>query len=458
MNENNSKKPAYTSFVKDLSDIIYEMVYDPKSRTTALVSFNGTSVQSCNEVVVGETTYKPYSPTYGLISSGVVLFPSEALEYGTTQELLEEIRSFIHKYLEISPFFEELTPYYVLFSWVYDRFTEVPYLRALGDYGSGKSRFLKVIGSTCYKPMFTSGAASVSPVFRIIEQFKGTLVLDEADLQHSTTKSEMVKILNTGFQADSPVLRTGGDNRTGMQVGQFNVYGPKIVATRETFQDQALESRFLVELMDAKLTRTDIPYNLSQDFQEAARKIRNKCLLWRLRNYNQVGLIEAPTGLPVEPRLIQIITPLLSIINDQTLHAKLCNFIVEYQKELVTNRGMSFDADVLDALINLMHMRAEWVSMKDIAEYFNGNLVHGERNINPRSVGRIVREKFGIRTVRQRNGYVIDGLSYLEQIERLKKRYGFAGELVNVVNEPRTPDTSFAKEVEKLSTPEVPLF
>jgi hypothetical protein len=126
MNDNNSKKPVQTSLVKDLNDTLYEMVYDPKSRTTALVSFDGASVNTHSEVVVGETIYKPYPPTHGLISGGVVLFPSEALEYGTTKELLDEIRSFIHKYLEVSPFFEELTPYYVLFSWVYDSFTEVP--------------------------------------------------------------------------------------------------------------------------------------------------------------------------------------------------------------------------------------------------------------------------------------------------------------------------------------------
>ncbi len=118
---------------------------------------------------------------------------------------------------------------------------------------------------------------------------------------------------------------------------------------------------------------------------------------------------------------------------------------------------MSFDADVLDAVINLMVMRSEWVSMKDVAEYFNEKLVHGERAINPRAVGRIIREKFGIRTVRTMNGYVVDGLSYLEQIGRLKKRYGFIDEPMNLMNVTQTPAAdNFIKEVEQLSTPEVP--
>jgi len=70
----------------------------------------------------------------------VVLLPSEPAEYGEERELLARIRSFIHRYVDVSTVFEELSAYYVLLSWLYDCFHELPYLRVRGDYGSGKTR------------------------------------------------------------------------------------------------------------------------------------------------------------------------------------------------------------------------------------------------------------------------------------------------------------------------------
>ena len=31
-----------------------------------------------------------------------------------------------------------------------------PYLRALGDYGTGKTRFIQTVGVLCYRPMLVS--------------------------------------------------------------------------------------------------------------------------------------------------------------------------------------------------------------------------------------------------------------------------------------------------------------
>jgi len=107
----------------------------------------------------------PYSPNNNLIKNEVVLLPSEPEEYGSEEGLLADIQSFIHRYVDVSPLFEKIASYYVLFSWVYDSFNELPYLRLRGDPGSGKTRFLLTVGSVCYKPIFASGASTVSRSF-----------------------------------------------------------------------------------------------------------------------------------------------------------------------------------------------------------------------------------------------------------------------------------------------------
>src|SRR5207249_4898150 len=160
----------------------------------------------------------PYSANNNLIQNDVVLLPSEPGEYGSEEELVREVQTFIHRYVDVSPLFEKIASYYVLLSWVYDAFNELPYLRFRGDYGSGKTRALFIVGSLCYKPIFASGASTVSPLFRILDSFRGTLIIDEGDFRFSDERAEIIKILNNGNAKGFPVLRSEPSDRK----GEFN--------------------------------------------------------------------------------------------------------------------------------------------------------------------------------------------------------------------------------------------
>src|SRR6185369_5606819 len=167
-----------------------------------------------------------------------------------------------------------------LFSWIYDGFNELPYLRLRGDPGSGKTRFLLTVGSLCYKPMFASGASSVSPLFRIIDAFRGTLIIDEGDFRMSDEKAEIVKILNNGNARGFPVLRTEVTRQREFNPTAYHVFGPKIVATRGYFEDKALESRCLTEEMGLGGLRGDVPISLPEAYKQEALQLRNKLLLF----------------------------------------------------------------------------------------------------------------------------------------------------------------------------------
>ena len=177
-------------------DAIYEMVYSSVTNKSSYFKMDRTGhIESfLEEVEIDGRKYVPLPPSYNLVDKGVILFPSLATPYESEEEILKEIQNFIHKYLDITEVFEQIATYYVLFTWMFDRFNEVPYLRAIGDFGSGKSRFLQAIGILCYKPIFTGGATTPSPIFRIINEIKGTLIIDEADFKFSDMTSEIVKI------------------------------------------------------------------------------------------------------------------------------------------------------------------------------------------------------------------------------------------------------------------------
>src|SRR5262249_19396232 len=308
--------PAVSAVFDD--GAILEMVYRPQEKRTAFGLWKdgewnfepSISIDSYQRLI-------PYSPNNNLIKNEVVLLPSEPEEYASEESLLGEIQSFIHRYVDVSPLFEKIASYYVLFSWVYDGFNELPYLRVRGDPGSGKTRFLLTIGSLCYKPIFASGASTVSPIFRILDSFHGTLIVDEGDFRFSDEKAEVVKILNNGNVKGFPVLRSevSGKGRE-FNPRAYHVFGPKLVATRGFFDAKALESRFLTEEMGQYRLRHDVPINLSSSYKEEALHIRNKLLLFRFRNLNKRMPEENLVDRTIESRLNQIFVPLLSIIED----------------------------------------------------------------------------------------------------------------------------------------------
>jgi hypothetical protein len=178
---------------------VIKMVYDPSSKETKFAIFQEEEVTYEKSIPLDDdTTLYPYSPKNNLVKNEVVLFPSKAEECDSEEELIKDIRDFIHSYVDLTPLFENISCYYVLFSWIYDDFRELLYMRVIGDPGSGKTRFLLTVGSLCYKPIFASGASTVSPIFRILDIFHGTLIIDEGDFRMSDEKTEIVEILNNG--------------------------------------------------------------------------------------------------------------------------------------------------------------------------------------------------------------------------------------------------------------------
>jgi len=351
------KKPILKTTV-NIHGGLCEMVYDKISEKTYYVTLSKYGEIGEKDEVQGlnDDKYKPLPPSHMLIQKRVVLFPSKVEDYASEKELISEIQAFIHKYLDISGVYEGIATYYVLFTWIYDKFNEVPYLRTIGDYGSGKSRFLQTIGSICYKPIFTGGATTPSPIFRILDETHGTLIIDEADFKYSDMTSDMIKILNTGYQKGISVLRSEGKGV--FEVKAYEVFSPKIVATRELFSDKALESRFLVEEMSTGTLRKDIPRTLNENFHNDAERIRNKLLKWRLDNYLQAINIDNEEPIKgIHPRLNQIILPLLTIIKDEVTKNSLKEFIIKYDSDLVADRGLSWESDIIYAILKIIETR-----------------------------------------------------------------------------------------------------
>jgi hypothetical protein len=403
---------------------VVELVYDPKAQCTSLALWRN---QACELVPSIElragARLVPYSPGNTLIKNDAILLPSGPGEYESEAGLVAEIQTYIHRYVDLSPQFERIAGYYVLFSWLYDGFNELPYLRVRGDYGSGKTRFLLVVGSLCYKPAFASGASTVSPIFHILDSFRGTLVIDEADFRWSDDKADIVKILNNGNMRGMPILRTEVSRTGEFNPRPFQVFGPKIVATRGFYEDRALESRFITEEMGQRGLRRDIPINLPAAYKEEALRLRNKLLLYRFRNYGKKQAVDSLMDPTLEPRLNQIFVPLLSVISDPAIRAELREVARERNREIVADRAMDVEAQVLEVIRDLQRQRSKLTVGEVTAAFAERYGRENERPITNKWVGYIIRRKLNIKTYKSHGVFTIP-LSEHDRLRRLYEKYG----------------------------------
>jgi hypothetical protein len=409
---------------------LVELVYDSTRQTTALVVWrDGQSTVEAEVILEGGECLVPFSPQNNIIKNDVVLLPSEPSEYGDKQELLDEIRQFLHRYLDVSPSFEALAVNYVLFTWLFDAFNEVPYLRLQGDYGCGKTRGLLVIGSLCYKPFFASGASTVSPIFHIIDAFRGTLVLDEADFRFSDEKAELVKVLNNGTVKGMPVLRTLMNRQREFNPQAFQVYGPKLVAMRRSYEDRALESRFLTEVMGGTALRTDIPINLPPSIKDEALALRNKLLLFRFRNRHAVAIDPTAMIAAATPRMNQILIPLMSIVDDKVARDAIVSFALATQEVISADRGLSTEAQLLEIIRELAgEAHQEVVPLLDLTDRFRARFqADYQRPITPRWIGTLLRQRLHMAPFKRHGRYVLSVVNR-PRLETLYDRYGLAAE------------------------------
>ena len=396
--------------------ILYEEVCDPKGCRFAV--WDGEKVSYVDEIKVEDEIFVPINDEG--ITEGAVLLPSRAEEYGNLDSLIQELRGHIHRYLDVSEEFETFAVYYILLSWIYDKVNTLPYLRALGDTGTGKSRFLDVIGRLCYKSCIVSGSITPAPIYRMIRKWHGTIILDEADFRDSNEKNEVVTILNCGFERGRPVIRCQKDRPDELQF--LPTFCPKVLSTRYTFKDKALESRCLTERLK-ETSRKDIPPLLPTEFYKKEQELRNKLLMFRFRYRDKINpnvIAELDLG-DVEPRLKQATASFAVLFsNIPELVEKFRKFLWKYNQELIEERSTTFEGMIVNTIFSFKERGLEDISSSDIAFELEKEGVKA----TPQKVGRHLKT-LGVNTDQRR----IDGVKrrYViwnnQLMDVLRKRY-----------------------------------
>lgn len=418
-------KPA-TSFFND--ELMAEIIRVPEELQPVkyLIYYHATGLTDvADELKTGSTVLLP--PQSPLFEKNKIWLANSAEEYGTQADLFELVRVFVSDYVQIeNKNFLSVLAFYAFLTWIYDKFNTVPYLRVIGDYGTGKSRLLQVLQSIAYRGLLVGGSLTAAPIYRVIEQCGITLVIDEADFSDSDLQSDITQILNSGYTRNFGVLRTERSHAGPFEVDYYDTYGPKILASRRRFKDQALESRCFSYTMMPQQVNPKIPLILDDEFFTRAQTLRNKLLLWRFRHWPHAQIDPRLRFANLDSRLNQIVLPLLSIADDNAMRSLILEEIRSYQTLLQAERRESLEGTVALALLGLLTRNTGTrldgrVMVKEVAERINVMQEGSGVKVNNRDISSVIRNTLNLKT------YLGNGVTWVrvepKDKERLQRRY-----------------------------------
>jgi len=343
--------------------------------------------------------------------------PGRPREYGSDEQLFNEVRRFFYDNLDLQDEREyDLLAAFVLMTWRFEQFDNVPYLFFLGPKESGKSRALECLEVLCYRGWLTT-YPSLASLHHVMNAWHPTFLLDNFESLPRERRYEMEGIFNAGYRRGGAVDRVEPLPEGGFKEKWYEVYGPKALAgTREP--SEALESRCIKFRMSK--TQRSYPSHLDS---ERARELRSKLLAYRFRHLASPE--DAKHDMP-NPygRLGEILPPLADVSPNQEVLNRILDYGNAIRVEREEEEKTTFDAQVVRALVNCRpHGEDGRVAIKDIVNAFNEGLPEKDR-AKSRSVGWAL-SRLGLRKVRMPDKAGSKGVQWDRPvIERLAVRYG----------------------------------
>jgi hypothetical protein len=163
---------------------------------------------------------------------------------------------------------------WVLHTWLVDRFTTSPRLAVTSPTkGCGKTTVLRLLNLIARRPK-RAGSITSSALFRVVEQFHPTIILDETEkyIEHGT---DLHALLNEGHCTGGTVLRVLGDKQ---ELREFSVFGAVAFAANGRLPDD-LEQRSIVIEMQRRRADESVS-ELREDRCDYLTNLARMCARW----------------------------------------------------------------------------------------------------------------------------------------------------------------------------------
>jgi len=336
-------------------------------------------------------------------------------------DLLDELSTTIRTYIVMPKHAPETVALWVLNTYVHDASYFSPILLISSpEKRSGKSTLLSLLAALCTRTLL---AANISPaaVYRAIEQWQPTLLIDEADT-FLKQNDDMAGVINSGHTKTTAfVIRCDGDAN---EPKRFSTWCAKVIAgigsQRDTLEDRSIPVALRRKLPDEQVSRLRLDRNGFEDIQR-------KCMRWGDDNFQAVHESDPATPSGLHDRAADNWSPLLAI-------ADLCGWREKAELSALALSGdeegdsinTTLLADIRDIFKEQSTDRLSSQRLCDLLAGIDdrpwGEWSHGKPITTNRLAGRL--KMFGIhsKTVRLPNGERLKGYA-LEEFKDAFTRY-----------------------------------
>ena len=163
----------------------------------------------------------------------------------TAEELLQELSHAFKRFAILPEHADAVLALWVIFTWLIDNVGVSPILAISSpEKRCGKTTVMSILGNLVCKPILASNI-SAAALFRTIELWKPTIIIDEADT-FIRDSDELRGIINSGHTRPTAyVIRTTGDDHTPKR---FSTWGAKAIAIIGSLPDTLHDRSIVIQL------------------------------------------------------------------------------------------------------------------------------------------------------------------------------------------------------------------
>lgn len=358
---------------------LVDLVRRPSGSLSLIIYRNGTATIR-DDFWDGERTLIPPRIDRGLVGS--VRWPTSLGNNNDTPRwLLNEVEQVVRQHVDLDDPDYNLVAHFSLYTWFSDVGNVAPYLWLVGPYQGGKTTLLRLLSALCRRAILVADMTPAA-LYRVCDSVRPTLLLDELDLDGTIRSRETGRLLRSGSSRGGRVLRKDK---------AYDLFGPKVIVSRQEPSDAALASRALIVAM--RPSDRDRPPLDEALLDEIAARLQPRLFAFRLRNYSQVKSPQF-TADRLTPRMRDIARALaIPCLGNAELESVVVDTLRPQDAQAKLKRSGEPEWVVATALYTLCHRATNYWTVNEITSEVRDVLGNSGESyqLAPRKVGDILR-------------------------------------------------------------------
>jgi len=347
----------------------------------------------------------------------------------------------------------DLLSLWIIGTYFFSLFEAYPYIYFGGFKRSGKTRTMTTVVLLSFNGLFCSNI-SMPSIYRIIEQHKCTLGVDETEFLVSKKAGEIRNVLNAGYLRGSKVVRQEKKGQYGFYTKEFDNYSPKVLVNiaglEDVLADRTIE--IIMEKSVGDITKKELKID-SKEWQH----IKNYYYLFVMKNWKLIkGIYEKlDVQANIRGRDLQMWKPILSLAKWFSLD--LYNSMLEFALEKIESKEKEEMESAIElGLLEVLVLNIEETGpyrLTDMIEWMSDRFHGGDtpKWLSSRFISRLLK-KFGFtRKSRDSSGLTTVEIS-IDRLVHLAEKFINIKYLAQLLKEGKIKSVPYFQGIASLSS------